>query len=178
MSCPICKQRKVAMLENIVAIDVILFPGSRPATCLSETNLNQYKKIKNAMLLNLYEVYKMAEHISENTYKGGVPEINKQSYKRGLDVFVETQKVLKTSEVLTEINYEVDSILAENTKMDRGVVAKNVVIKTFLETALDMLMLETALSNADKKVFKSQHGEILLNAHRSFRNDLITLALG
>lgn len=178
MSCPICKQRKVAMLENIVAIDVILFPGSRPANCLSETNLNQYKKIKNAMLLNLYEVYKMAEHISENTYKGGVPEINKQSYKRGLDVFVETQKVLKTSEVLTEINYEVDSILAENTKMDRGVVAKNVVIKTFLETALDMLMLETALSNADKKVFKSQHGEILLNAHRSFRNDLITLALG
>jgi hypothetical protein len=166
------------MLENIVAIDVILFPGSRPSTCLSETNLNQYKKIKNAMLLNLYEVYKMAEHISENTYKGGVPEINKHSYQLGLDVFVETQNVLKNAEVLTEINYEVDSILSENTKMDRREVAKKVVIKTFLETALDMLMLETALSNADQKLFKSQHGEILLNAHRSFRNDLITLALG
>lgn len=176
MSCPICKRRKIAMLENIVAIDVILFPGSRPSTCLSETDLNQYKKIKNAMLLNLYEVYKMAEHISENTYSG-VPAINKHSYKLGLDIFVETQNVLKQAEVLTEINFEVDTILSENTKMDRRTVAKNVVIKTFLETALDMLMLEAALTNSGEKAFSTQHGEILLNAHRSFRNDLITLAL-
>lgn len=169
MSCPICKQRKIAMLENIVAIDTILFPGSKPSNCLSETDLNLYKKTKNALLLNLYEIYVVLEHASDKKYKNGINDINKYSYVLGTEVFKEAQNMLYDENILKVIN-EGSENLNENEK-------NTYILKTFLETALDMLMLESAISNASPKVFKNQHTDILLKAHRSFRNDLITLAI-
>lgn len=176
MACLICKRRQIATLENIVAIDRILFPESAPKRKLSETDLNQYNKIKNAMLVNLYEIYKVTDFISENVYENGIKEINAKSYQRGGQVFRETVKLLKTDSVLNEINSDVNE-LVKTKQMTYEDAKSSVIVKSLMEIALDKLMLESAIKNSDKAIFETTHGELLVQAHKSFRNDLIRLAL-
>ena len=176
MACLICKRRKIAMLENIVAIDRILFPESAPKRKLSETDLNHYNKIKNAMLVNLYEIYKVTDFISENVYENGIKEINAKSYQKGGQVFRETVQLIKTDQVLSEINNDINE-LVKTKNMTFEDAKSSVVIKSVMEIALDKLMLESALKNSDKAIFETTHGELLIQAHKSFRNDLIKLAL-
>lgn len=177
MSCPICKKRQISMLEKMVAIDRILFPKSSPQKRLSEVDLNLYKKTKHALLVNLYEVYKNLDHVSENVYTGENPvkEIQKYSSDLGISVFNETAKFIRTKEVVTELNKDASDLMLSE-KVDFNVAAKRVILKNFLEIALDKLMLEKAIKQSDVKLLEISGGEILLNAHKSFRNDLIKLA--
>lgn len=182
-TCTACevikKRRQIAMLENIVAIDRILFPESTPNKKLEEADLQHYRKLKNAMLVNLYEMYKTLNYVSETTYKGGISQINDFSYKRGGEVFRETASFIKTPEVLKSINESIQSLI-EKENISFELASNKITLKQFMEIALDKLMLENAFNSDDynaKDLKESKSWEYLLAAHKSFRNDLIKIAL-
>lgn len=177
MSCPICKRRQISMLENVVAIDRILFNKSNPKQCLTETNNKQYNKIKNAMLINLYEIYKEFNYISENVYKDGIKQINRASLEKGEIVLSETVELFKQKPFLQELNEEIQNTLSQDKSLDFKRASNKVVLKSIMEVSLDRLMLENALEGLDESILENTKVNLLLKAHKSFRNDLVTLAI-
>jgi hypothetical protein len=170
MSCPICQQRQVAMLENMLAIDAILFPGTTPSKKLSESEYKHYSKVKHATLLNLYEIYKNLDYVSENNFEGDVELMESFSYKLGETVLQNTLKMVKEDDnILSSINES-----AANSSVE---VSSQLVIETVLSIALDNLMLEEAFNSGNIEQLDTTEGELLLNAYKSFRNDLLTFAV-
>lgn len=173
MSCPICKKRQVAMLENVVAIDVILFQENSPKKVLSESDYRQYNKVKNAMLVNLYEIYKKCNYISENDFKGDIKALEKYSFERGKKIFNETCNKVKNDEtLLKQLNEQIQ--LYENKNIED--MSKQMVLESVFKNSLDTLMLESMLEKCDLTELDNTEGELLLKAHSAFRNDLIKIA--
>lgn len=173
MSCPICKRRQIAILEHIVAIDRIIFNSNKPKDCLSEADYSHYKKIKNAMLVNLYEIYKELDYISENVYKNGIKELNKKSYETGSIVLDETVELFKRKEILKEVNQNISEYIKEN----KGTTEDEALLKNLFEVALDRLMFENALNGVSSEILEDRKMDLLFKAHKSFRSDLVDIAL-
>lgn len=173
--CPICVKRQLAILENIVAIDKILFKESTPKKSLNLTDYNLYKKTKAAMLLNLYEIYSILGHISYNSYET-LKEMTKESYKKGEQIFNESIELIKKEDIKSAINEDVQNIIKEDNTLDINNVKRNVIIQTLFETALNKLMLEEAIMSSNVNIVSNEKGRILVDAHKSFINDLIKIA--
>lgn len=171
MSCTICQQRQIALLENMLAIDAILFPGTTPKKKLSESEYKHYSKVKNATLLNLYEIYKNLDYVSENNFDGDIKLMETFSYKLGKTVLENTIEMVKSDdEILTSINESVSSVPEKENQA-------KVVIETVLSIALDNLMLQEAFNSGNIEQLDTMEGELLLNAYKSFRNDLLKFAV-
>lgn len=173
--CPICIKRQLAILENIVAIDKILFKESTPAKILNRIEYDLYKKTKAAMLLNLYEIYAILGHISYNKYES-LKEMTKASYKKGEEIFNESVKLLKTKEFKNIINESINSSLKENKQSNIDNIKKTVISNILFEAALNSLMLEEAILSSKVDILSTEKGKILIDAHKSFVNDLINIA--
>jgi hypothetical protein len=92
------------------------------------------------------------------------------SYKLGETVLQNTLKMVKEDDnILSSINES-----AANSSVE---VSSQLVIETVLSIALDNLMLEEAFNSGNIEQLDTTEGELLLNAYKSFRNDLLTFAV-
>lgn len=174
--CPICKKRQTAILENIVAIDSILFNNKNPKKILTTENFKSYKQIKSALLLNLYEIYSVLNYFSENTYKD-IPELNRKSLQTGKSIFNESISLLKEEDNLKLIENEINDYSEQNDSTKLEEVKSYVIKKSLYRTALDKLMLENAIISSNVNLLEHDKGKLLISAHKSLLNDLIDLSI-
>jgi hypothetical protein len=164
--CPICKNRKAAILENWIGLDRILFRQSRPNDVLNKTELKEYRNLKSMFLLNLFEIYSTTGHVIKNSHNS-IKTLEEYSITKADLKFQESANMIKTEsaeEALSEI------IKEGMTELE----ISNIVLETVLTNAIDAFVFEgvelVGINNDDA-------GKLMIEAHRSCRNDLIKKVL-
>ena len=168
------KSTKSEVLKHWFGIDSILLGGA-PKEKLQEDSFDKYLSTKGALLSNLYEIYQKVDFepdFSCNTVKemsDSDEELAKTSKERAKSI-LETASVGKL--VRSEIKEmgDVEGLSGEH-------VARYVVLKRRNAIALDSMLLEDALKDGRKKSLSDWKGKVLVDAHKTLRDDLINISL-
>ncbi len=173
--CPICKARKLAVIEGWYGLDTILFKNKKSSEVLGGKQLKEFKELKGCFLTNIFEIYKEVNHISENTYKDKSELINKV-YKNAVNVLDESKNIIKDNKFKKVISEEIQN-LVKNEKVSLTEAKQTSVIFNLLKTAVDKFFLESAFGNTNVNIQESEKGRILIAAHKGLRDKIIRLVL-
>ncbi len=162
--CSICKKRKAAILENWIGLDRILFRQNRPSDVLDKNQLKEYRSLKSMFLLNLFEVYTAIGYLTKNSH----------DTIKNLEEYAQTKADLKFQEAANLIkSKDMEKVLSESitdTMTDNEI--SKLVIEAVLINAIDSFVFESV----DKELVgmtKEEAGRLMIEAHRSCRDDLV-----
>ena len=97
IDCPICKARKIAVLEGWYAFEKILFKDNKKSKLFDETTLKEFKELKGCFLTNIFEIYKETNFTSKNQYKDK-NELIEKTFIRADNVINESKNIIKQKE--------------------------------------------------------------------------------
>lgn len=167
-------QIKTAVLQNWFGVDQLLF-GGNPSNKLDEATYRDYCSTKGAFLGNLHDIYKKLNYVTESTATT-TQELAESACKNAKIALKKSGKIIANESVTKMLRDEVKT-LGESDGASAEQVATFVVNRRRLAIALDSLVLESATLHGNKSSLKSWEGEMLLNSHKTLRDELVKIAL-
>jgi len=168
------KSMKSEVLKHWFGIDAILF-GQRAPDNLSEDVLGQYLTTKGALLSNIFEIYKKISFDPETKFKN-VAEMVKESHKLAESSKKRAKDLLVSESVTKLVKDEIKEIGSVEGLSERQ-VARYVILRRRNAVAIDSMMLEMAVTDEQKKLLNDWRGKVLVDAHKSLRDNLIDISL-
>lgn len=168
------KSMKSEVLKHWFGIDSILF-GQKATESLSEENISKYLSTKGALLSNLFELYKKI-NLDPDTKFDTVADMVKESIELA-DVSKKRARELLESESVTKMVREEIKDIGSVESLTERQVARYVVLKRRNAVAIDSMMLESTLTEEQKKLLSDWKGKVLVNAHKTLRDNLIEISL-
>lgn len=163
--CPICQKRKKAIIENWVGLNKII--SKFVLKPISESQTQKLNKLKFKFLLNLTDIYKNINYVSENKY----------SNVKDMTVKVNTrvEHIINECISLTQTDKNIQKSIAES--VVRNSDADTSIVKHLLEYSIDKLSLEEPIKECNCNIGGTTQGKLLITAHRSFRDELVNFVM-
>jgi len=168
------KSMKAEVLKHWFGIDSILF-GKKATEGLSEETISNYLTTKGSLLSNLFEIYKKIKFDSNTNYNT-VAEMIKESMELAETSKKRAKKLLENESVTKMVREEIKDIGSVESLTERE-VAKYVILKRRNAVAIDSMLLESVISEDQKKLLNDWKGKVLVNAHKMLRDNLIEISL-
>lgn len=168
------KSMKAEVLKHWFGIDTILF-GKKATDSLSEETISNYLTTKGSLLSNLFEIYKKISFDSTKNFKT-VADMVKESVELAETSKKRAKELLESESVTKMVREEIKDIGTVESLTERE-VAKYVIMKRRNAVAIDSMLLESTLSDKQKKSLNDWKGKILINAHKSLRDNLIEISM-
>ena len=168
------KSMKSEVLKHWFGIDTVLF-GKKATDSLSEENIPKYLTTKGSLLSNLFEIYKKIK-FEPGTKFDTVADMIKESSKLAENSKARARELLESESVTKMVREEIKDIGTVESLSERE-VARYVIQKRRSAVAIDSMMLETALSKEQKELLNDWQGKVLVDAHKTLRDNLIEISL-
>lgn len=168
------KSMKSEVLKHWFGIDSILF-GKKATDSLSEENIGNYLTTKASLLSNLFEIYKKINFESDIKFET-VADMVKESMEVAEVSKKRARELLESESVTKMVREEIKDIGSVESLSERE-VARYVILKRRNAVAIDSMMLENALTDEQKKLLNDWEGKILVDAHKTLRDNLIEISL-
>jgi len=168
------KSMKSEVLKHWFGIDTILF-DQKATDSLSEEDASRYLTTKGSLLSNLFEIYKKIGFDPDTKFET-VAAMVKESFELA-DVSKKRARELLESESVTKmVKEEIKDIGSVECLTERQ-VARYVILKRRNAVAIDSMLLESALTEDQKKMLDDWQGKVLIDAHKTLRDNLIEISL-
>lgn len=167
-SCPICKKRKTAVIENWLGIDRIIFGKTNPKNILDKDQLKEFREFKNAFLLNLFEIYSDLNHISFATHKD-TKHLEDYAITKAELALEHAKNILKMDEVKSMLKEEISIKLGNSPTEEQKI---QLVKENLIKTALDSFLFDGVEEDLPS-LNESERGRLLIGAHRKLRDTLV-----
>lgn len=166
------KKTQAINITNWYAIDSILFENRPLNDVLTEEEHKNYLVAKGAALSNLFEIYVKLDYVPSYKFSN-LKEMEEFGRKRGKLAKERAAELLTTDGISEEVREEI-----EKTELSEGVskedYARYLVSKKLKSTALDIVMIESALATSKNKTKLTDYkGQILTDAYKVFRDALL-----
>jgi len=168
------KSRKSEVLKHWFGIDSILF-GQKATNNLSEENVPKYLTTKGSLLSNLFEIYKKIK-FEPDTKFDTVADMVKESLELAEVSKKRATELLESESVTKMVREEIKDIGSVESLTERQ-VARYVILKRRNAVAIDSMILESALSEEQKELLNDWQGKVLVDAHKTLRDNLIEISL-
>jgi len=168
------KSTKSEVLKHWFGIDSILLGGT-PKEKLQESNFDKYLSTKGALLSNLYEMYQKIGYEPNSSYTT-VKEMSDAAIELAIASKIRAKEILENASVGNIVRSEIKE-MGDVEGLSGEQVARYVILKRRNAIALDSMLLENALSDGGKKSLVDWKGKVLVDAHKTLRDDLIDISL-
>jgi len=168
------KSMKSEVLKHWFGIDTVLF-GNKATDSLSEENISNYLTTKGSLLSNLFEIYKKIK-FEPGTKFNTVADMIKESFDLAENSKARAKELLESESVTKMVREEIKDIGSVESLTERE-VARYVIQKRRNAVAIDSMMLESALSEEQKELLTDWQGKVLVDAHKTLRDNLIEISL-
>jgi len=165
---------KSEVLKHWFGIDTVLF-GNKATDSLSEENISNYLTTKGSLLSNLFEIYKKIK-FEPGTKFNTVADMIKESFDLAENSKARAKELLESESVTKMVREEIKDIGSVESLTERE-VARYVIQKRRNAVAIDSMMLESALSEEQKELLTDWQGKVLVDAHKTLRDNLIEISL-
>jgi len=165
---------KSEVLKHWFGIDSILF-GQKATDSLSEEGISKYLSTKGALLSNLFEIYKKID-IETETKFDTVADMVKESIELAGVSKKRARELLESESVTKMVRDEIKDIGSVESLTERQ-VARYVILKRRNAVAIDSMVLESALTEEQMKLLNDWQGKVLIDAHKTLRDNLIEISL-
>lgn len=168
------KSMKSEVLKHWFGIDSILF-GKKATDSLSEEDISKYLTTKGSLLSNLFEIYKKINFKTDKKFET-VKDMVKEAFELA-EVSKKRARELLESESVTKLVREEIKDIGSVESLSEKQVARYVILKRRNAVAMDSMMLENALTEEQKKLLNDWQGKVLIDAHKTLRDNLIEISL-
>jgi hypothetical protein len=159
-------------LTNWYAVDSVLFADRDPQKIMTEQEYKNYLVAKGAALSNLFEIYTKLGYHPTKVFENG-EAVEKYGIRRGRLAKERAVQILSKDKIADQLREEI-----EKTRLAEGVstedYAKYMLSKKIKSTALDIVMIESALAATNsKKKLSDWQGQIMIQSYKVLRDSLI-----
>lgn len=152
--CPLCKYKKIKMMENWVGIDRILFDNYKLDEIFSNNQILEYRNLKSMMLLNLSELYDVINYYPVVSYDN-------------LNI-MESAAIQKAFIYKNNIN--------ENIFEDKSDLNNINFYESLYKNTIDLLLFEDSAPELNSTEL-NEDVKLLVETHKNCRDELISYVL-